>query len=207
MFRRAGPSPVVDPLDGDYPQRGTRSGLEQSIRDYANVDDIGIVEHFQLRGWLRGGTERQLCADALWSRDIYQRLQVDAYSRLGYFRLVNQPEPALEPFDWGAHRFSVFFRAHPYTVDDTRRRVRQIVERDKPAHTEAVYCPVFSRFRVEYQATVGVDTALADVDEMVLDQVATLDYDAVLGGGRRTPAGPLAAAAALPAVALSTALL
>ena len=185
-------------LTGDYPQRGTRAGLEQSIRDYAGVDDVGIVEHFRLRDWLRGGADRQLCVNRLWSRDIYQRLQVDAYSRLGYFRLVNQPEPALEAFDWGAHRFSVFFAPIPYTVDDTRRRVRQVVEREKPAHTEAVYCPVFPRFRVEYQATVGIDTTLAEVHEMVLDQLATLDYDAVLGCGGRAPAGVPPASATLP---------
>jgi hypothetical protein len=51
-------------------------------------------------------------------------------------------------------------------------------------------CPVLPRFRVEYQSTIGIDTVLAGVDEMILGTLGTLDYDAVLAkpAGIRSPA-------------------
>ncbi|HEY6659992.1 MAG TPA: phage tail protein, partial [Pyrinomonadaceae bacterium] len=52
----------------------------------------------------------------LWSRDFYKRLQLASYSQLGFFRLTGNPEPILEPLEWGAHRFTVFFPASPYNV-------------------------------------------------------------------------------------------
>ena len=94
--------------------------------------------------------------------------------------MLDQPEPALEPLAWGAHKFSVFFRADAHTLASTRDKVALAVETAKPAHTQAVLCPVLPRFRVEYQSTVGIDTVLGEVDEMILGTLGTLDYDAVL---------------------------
>jgi hypothetical protein len=55
-----------------------------------------------------------------------------------------------------------------------------VVEREKPAHTEATICPVFPRFRVGVQARVGVDTAVGAVSHLVLNRLATLGYDTIL---------------------------
>jgi phage tail-like protein len=165
-----------------YRLRGTPRGLERLAKLYAGID-VGIVEHFRMRPlMLLGGTAARRLGrtSRLWSRDFYGRLQLDAYSRLGYFRLTNAPEPPLEALAWGAHRFSVFFVAEPATAAETLKRVRQVVEREKPAHTEAVYCPVLPRLRVGVQSTVGVDTRIGGITPVVLGRVATLGYDAVL---------------------------
>jgi streptogramin lyase len=116
----------------------------------------------------------------LWSRDFYKRLQLTSYSQIGYFRLLGTPEPALEPFDWGAHRFTVFFPASPYSVAATTEKVRQVVEREKPAHTQAELCPVLPRLRVGVQATVGADAVVGGISHLVLNSLSTLNYDAVL---------------------------
>jgi hypothetical protein len=99
---------------------------------------------------------------------------------VGRFRLADRPEPVVEPLDWGAHRFSLFFVADPYRADETRERVRRVVEREKPAHTEATLCPVYPRFRVGVQASVGVDTVVGTVSHLVLNRLATLNYDTIL---------------------------
>ena len=116
----------------------------------------------------------------LWSRDFYKRLQLTSYSQIGYFRLVSTPEPILEPFDWGAHRFTVFFPASPYSVAETKQKVQQVVEREKPAHTEAELCPVLPRLRVGVQATVGADAVVGGISHLVLNTLSTLNYDAIL---------------------------
>ncbi len=116
----------------------------------------------------------------LWSRDFYKRLQLTSYSQLGYFRLISNPEPVLEPFDWGSHRFSVFFPASPYTVAETRQKVQQVVDREKPAHTHAELCPVLPRLRVGVQATVGADAVVGSISHLVLNTLSTLNYDAIL---------------------------
>lgn len=173
--------PVKDFVTGRYPSRGTPAQVTQDIADYSGVESVGILEHYKLRTWLSDSGKLPLDGTSrLWSRDIYQRLQVAVYSQLGYFRLLDQPEPALEPLAWGAHKFSVFFRAEAYTLAATRDKVAVAVEMAKPAHTQAVLCPVLPRFRVEYQSTIGIDTVLAGVDEMILGTLGTLDYDAVL---------------------------
>ena len=175
-----------------YRIRGTRQGMEQAIMDYAGAPHVKVIEHYRLRRWTwlssvtpeapeksiktpLDGTAR------LWSRDFYQRLQLDAYSQLGYFRLTGVPDPILEPLQWGAHKFTVFFPAHPYLVEETRRQVAIVVEREKPAHTEAELCPVFPRLRVGVQATIGVDTSVGGFTKLVLNRLATLNYDAILG--------------------------
>jgi phage tail-like protein len=164
-----------------YRVRGTPQGLVDAIRTYAHVE-ARVLEHFALRRWPRLHEDAALDgARPLWSRHLYQRLQLDSYSQVGDFRLTGVPEPALEVFDHGAHRFSVFFQSDPALLDDTRQEVARIVEQEKPAHTQAVLCPVFPRFRVGVQATVGIDTVVGTVSYTVLNKLATLNYDTILG--------------------------
>jgi NHL repeat-containing protein/tail protein P2 I len=194
-----------------YAVRGTVAGLESTIRDYGQVSFAKILEHYRLRRWpvlqsegsfvAKQGTAKTLSTPLdgsvrIWSPDFYQRFQVKSNSQVGMFRLTGTPEPLAEPFDWGAHTFSVFYPTHPYTKDETEKRVRAAVEREKPAHTRAVLCPVFPRLRVGIQATVGVNTMVGGVTHTILGKVATLSYDTILGcseeerGIRRLNASP-----------------
>jgi phage tail-like protein len=169
-----------------YAVRGTVAGIQQAIADYAGVPDARIAEDFKFRRWAALPADEPLSGGVrLWSRDIYGKLQLDVHSRIGEFRLTDAPEPALEPLTWGAHRFRVFFPAGPYEAAQITSRVRDVVEREKPAHTEAVYCPMLPRLRVGVQATVGVDAFVGDINYMVLSSAAatnpsTLNYDTIL---------------------------
>ncbi|HKE47471.1 MAG TPA: phage tail protein [Rhodanobacteraceae bacterium] len=176
--------------------RGTPKGLEQAIGDYVDLPAAAkVLEHFRLRDWsmvspgVEDERDRAFWTGAsaldgtrrLWSRSFYHRLQLDAYSTIGEFRLVDRPEPAAEPFDWGAHRFTVFFPADPNDEGATARRVAAIVEREKPAHATAEYCAVYPRMRVGRQAMVGVDARIGGVGRFTLNRLATLSYDTILG--------------------------
>jgi hypothetical protein len=120
----------------------------------------------------------------LWSRDFYKRLQLNSYSQIGYFSLTGTPEPLIEPLHWGAHRFTVFFPASPYSVNTTMEKVQQVVEREKPAHTKADLCAVLPRMRVGVQATVGADAMVGGISHLVLNSLSTLNYDAILSCSR-----------------------
>jgi phage tail-like protein len=164
-----------------YVTRGTLAGLQKSIQDWTGVQNVRILEHFRLRNWtflpvstgLGQGTR-------LWSHNFYARLQVGVSSQIGSFRLTNSPEPASEPYDWGANRFSVLFPANPYTFSGTSAQVQKIVDREKPVYTQSSLCPIFPRLRIGVQATLGVDAYVGKVNKMILGKLATLSYDSVL---------------------------
>ena len=180
----------------DYCWRGTVGGLERAVQDYTGVW-AKVIEHFRLRHWpvlasIRDEGEKPSAWPALsvaapldgsvrlWSRDFYQRLQLTSYSQLGYFRLTGVPEPVIEPLDWASYKFTVFFPADPYHVEQIQRQVAAVVEREKPAHTDATLCPVYPRMRVGVQATLGVDSVVGEISYLVLNRLATLNYDTIL---------------------------
>jgi len=164
-----------------YLIRGTVAGLQQVIQAYTGVANIRILEHFRLRNWTFLPVAAGLNEGArLWSRNFYARLQVGIQSTVGQFRLTNAPEPASEPYDWGANQFSVLFPANPYHVSDVAAAIETVLDREKPAHTQAFLCPVFPRLRVGVQATLGVDAYVGKANAMILGKLATLSYDSVL---------------------------
>ena len=164
-----------------YTARGTPAGLAQVIQDYTGVSGIRILEHFRLRNWSTLPDQNGLGLGArLWSSNLFARLQVGVSSTVGSFRLTNSPQPASEPLTEGANQFSVFFPASPYKAADAMKSIQPILDREKPAWTQAFLCPVFPRLRVGVQATIGVDAYVGRADSMILGKLATLRYDAVL---------------------------
>jgi phage tail-like protein len=134
--------------------RGTLHGLRRAIEIYAGAS-ANIFEDFRTRGlWQLGdaalGFETQLAPTAVDGTVVGST----AVGSTG-------PESAET---WGsalfaatAHRFSVLVpTAHASTPDD-RRRVRETIERDKPAHASYHLCFTAPKLRVGFQARVGLD--------------------------------------------------
>ncbi len=173
--------------------RGTIAGLQQSIQDYAGVQG-NILEHFRLRHWpmilsksaqaasTMSQYDARLCAATpIWSRAFAARMQVGRYSQIGSFELTGAGTPVADAFTWGAGQFTVFFPADPYQPGTVTKKVKQVVEREKPAHTQAFYVPVYPRMRVGVQASVGVDSYVSRITYSVLNRVGALGYDSILG--------------------------
>jgi phage tail-like protein len=174
----AGYTPSAEPP----PLRGTVAGLERALMDYADVG-AKVLEHWRLRAWPVLNESAPLDATLrLGSRDYYRRLQVASYSQVGQFVLANLPEPAAEPFAWGAYEFTVFYAADPYRPDDVGALVQQVIDRERPAHTVAHLCPVYPRLRVGVQAMLDVDAYVGTISYLVLNRNATLGYDTILSG-------------------------
>jgi len=178
--------------------RGTVAGLTQAISDYVGVQAV-IVEHFQMRRLpvLSGGASLEGLSSGspvvaayagtwqygiqLWSSDFYKRLQLTSNSQIGDFQLVSDPAPDVEPANWDAHQFTVLFLASPYGSGDVEQQISQLVEREKPVHTQANICPLLPRFRIGVQSTIGTDSVVGGISYLVLNQLATLGYDSILG--------------------------
>jgi phage tail-like protein len=164
-----------------YLIRGTPAGLEQVIEAYTGVANIKILEHFKLRNWtflpVSGGLRE---GSRLWSRSFHSRLQVGVQSTLGQFTLANAPPPASEPYEWGANQFTVFFPANPYTATDRAEAIQTVLDREKPAYTQAFLTPIFPRLRLGVQATLGMDAYVGTANAMILGRLGTLNYDSVL---------------------------
>jgi hypothetical protein len=117
----------------------------------------------------------------LWGSNFYKRLQVGSNSQIGDFQLISDPAPDVETATWDAHQFTVLFLASPYGSGDVEQRISQLVEREKPVHTQANICPLLPRFRIGVQSTIGTDSVVGGISYLVLNQLATLGYDSILG--------------------------
>ena len=74
----------------NYTKRGTIAGIQHAIAAYAGVANAGIIEDFRLRQWAALPATQYLCGGLrLWSRGVYDRLQVGEHSRIGQFHLVD----------------------------------------------------------------------------------------------------------------------
>jgi phage tail-like protein len=162
-------------------KRGTVKGLVHAIHDYAGAHAV-VVEHFKLRQLPILSAGPALSDGVrLWSKNFYKRLQLSANSRIGDFQLVSDPAPDVEPLDRDANQFTVLFVANPYESSDTEQKIGQVVERDKPVHTQAAICPMLPRFRVGVQSTVGIDSVVGGITRLTLNRLSTLGYDSILG--------------------------
>ena len=161
-------------------QRGTLKGLVHAIHDYAGAHAV-VVEHFKLRRLPILSAGPALSDGVrLWSKNFYKRLQLSANSRIGDFQLVSDPAPDVEPLNQDANQFTVLFLADPYGSGDTEQQVSQVVEREKPVHTQAAICPMLPRFRVGVQSTLGIDSVVGGISYLTLNRTATLGYDSIL---------------------------
>ena len=176
-------------------ERDSPKGIVQAIDDYAGLPTPAqVLEHFRLRDWSLDSPEEPKDNRPFWTGRRSARWNAPTVEpghlqaapartrrQIGAFRLIDRPEPAVEPLDWGAHRFTVFFPSDPDDEDATRKRVLEIVEREKPAHTETELCAVHPRMRVGRQSMVGVDARIGQVSYLTLSRLATLSYDTILG--------------------------
>jgi hypothetical protein len=145
---------------GLYRVRGTPEGVRRFVSLFCGVE-VRLLEHYRLRRWAIAGRGRLGDATELFGPEIVRRLQLDEFSEIGSFQLIDTDDPLRDPFFVYAHRFSLFLLA----CEDERllARARRVAELAKPAHTDVDVSAVEPRLRVGSQSTIGLDSVVGAV--------------------------------------------
>ena len=95
--------------------------------------------------------------------------------------LTTDAEYGAPAYDDVAHRFQVQMYAADVPDDEARRRVRAVIDREKPAHTSYHLCVIDARMRVGFQARLGVDAIVAaSSQQLSLGSGLRLSHEGVL---------------------------
>jgi phage tail-like protein len=163
-----------------YSLRGTAEGLRLHLKLYTGLEPR-VLEHFQLRRWLYLNHGRLGDQSALFGAAVVSRLQLDEFSRVGSFQLMDSGDPLHDPFHHYAHQFTVFVPVCRRCTDLEKQTIERIVDLAKPAHTLARVKIVEPRFRVGTQSVIGLDTVVARYPDRVEAGRAQLGYDTLIG--------------------------
>jgi phage tail-like protein len=136
-----------------------------------------ILEHFQLRRWLFLGAGRLGDQSELWGRRIVSRSQLAENAQVEHSRLIATQNPHRDPFHVYAHKFSVFVPGRYGRSESDRRALNNLVRLNMPVHTQVNLEWVEPRFRIGFQASIGLNTVVGRYPAGV-----TLNETA-LGGG------------------------
>ena len=157
---------------GMYAQRGTPSGLKQTIQLMAGVD-VHIQEPvLHSAWWILPETALSGCEACQSSSSLLdfntmlavaepQGAVVGTTAVLDRSHLIHQEEFGTPLFEDVAHQFTVMVyqgqAGHPKKL----AQIRSLIEQEKPAHTTYHLCIIIPRMRVGFQARLGIDAIVA----------------------------------------------
>jgi hypothetical protein len=110
-----------------------------------------------------------------------RRLQLDAYSEIGSFQLIDGGDPLTDPFDAFAHRATLYVPAGDGFGDADLAALEAIIELAKPAHVEIDVRLMRPRFVIGCDLVLGINTVLgrdtrpARIDEAILGEEILLE--------------------------------
>lgn len=120
-----------------------------------------ILEHYQLRRWLFLGQGHLGDASLLWGSRIVNRSQLGANAQAGVSQLLTTPDPFRDPFLKFSNQFTVFVPASMGKSTQKRRSLINLLEGEKPAHTQYQIEYVSPRMRIGFQSMIGLDAVVA----------------------------------------------
>jgi phage tail-like protein len=143
-----------------------------------------ILENYQLRRWLFLGAGRLGDDAILWGKRIINRSQLSGNAQLGVSQLLTTPDPFHDPFLDYSNKFTVFVPAQFGASDQKRRGLINLLEAEKPAHTQYEIRYVTPRLRIGFQSMIGLDSVVGRYPSGVTVG-QKLGQDSVLSGSLR----------------------
>lgn len=163
--------------------RGTLGSLRRLVRLYTGATPF-IEEAFVPGIWSLGASGA-LGFDTALAAASADGAVLGVSARVDRSHLIPAAERGAPLFDETAHRFTVRVYASELQGGDGIARVREVIDREKPAHTTYHLCAIGARMRVGAQARVGIDTIVGGPPPPApLDGSAPLGQTTVLGGVR-----------------------
>jgi phage tail-like protein len=159
-----------------------------------------ILENYQLRRWMFLGKGRLGDDAILWGKRIINRSQLSSNAHAGVSQLLTTPDPFHDPFLAYSHKFTVFVPASFGASDHKKRGLINLLEAEKPAHTQYQIEYVSPRLRIGFQSMIGLDSVIGRYPTGVhlgqkLGRDSVLSGPSIQGGpsfeiGRRSRIGP-----------------
>ena len=79
---------------------------------------------------------------------------------MGQTQLLTTQDPFRDPFHVYAHKFSAFVPACFGKSDSLRRSLENLINAERPAHTQHQLIFVEPRFRIGFQSMIGLDSVV-----------------------------------------------
>jgi phage tail-like protein len=187
-------------------RRGTRAGLERSLWLFGGVPAI-VEEPLVSAAWWVLPARKEACCEecADGGAASAETGENDESSVLGWSTMLASAQPdgavtgttailgeshLIPAEEFGgplftelAHRFNVWIPRGYAARSGVLARVKAVIDREKPAHTEYHLCIVEPRMRVGFQARVGMDTVVAGPPASLrLGESSVLGEETALGG-------------------------
>lgn len=191
-----------------YRRRGTPFGVAEFVQLYTGVRPVVIEAFPERRFWMLDHTSSlgfdtglaplgadgivvpeltaagcqvapaETVGDGVWTEPAGLVVGEVVVGQSGPLAAAEFGEPL---FSETAHRFTVLAPAALAPQPAQRQAIREIIEMEKPAHTDFYLCFLDARLRVGLQACIGIDSIIAGPPEpMSLDET-TLGVDSTLG--------------------------
>jgi phage tail-like protein len=143
-----------------YGLRGTIEGLREYLRIYAGVNAIIEEPARDVRVWPLG-SENALGFGTMLASGPLQGAVLNTTATVDQSHLTTGEDFGAALFEDVAHRFCVGVYCSELTSLSTLDTVRQVLDREKPAHTTYELCVIQPTMRVGSQARLGIDTIVA----------------------------------------------
>lgn len=162
-----------------YARRGTAEGIRLALRDFAGVHCI-VEEPLLNSVWwsLPVPADVECCerSSAEWPLQTIENSVLGFTTRLAsadpqgavvgttaildQSHLITREEYGAPLFIDVAHQFSVLLYRGELKRSEILPRIREIIEREKPAHTAYHLCVIEPRMRIGFQARIGIDAVI-----------------------------------------------
>ena len=161
--------------------RGTVEGLKRFVAIYTGVEPR-LVEHFRLRRWLTLGETPLDGTAKLWGPEIVRRLELDRYSQIGDFALVDGGDPLTDPIAAFAHRCTLYVPVGENFSDRDAAALDDVIAMATPAHVAVDVKLARPRFVIGCDCLLGVNTVLGRGCETARTDESVLGEDIRLAG-------------------------
>jgi phage tail-like protein len=166
-----------------FGRRGTRESLRYLISLYTGAT-VFIEEAASGPGlWGLDSPSSALGVDSMLAPALPEGAVLGSTALVNRSTLESQDPHGRPAFEQLAHQFSVQVLATGLSDFDALDRVRQVIDREKPAHTKYHLCTIEARMRVGLQARLGIDALVGGPPRRgAFDRDQRLGEDSVLPG-------------------------
>lgn len=178
-----------------HARRGTRESLRRLVALYAGATPR-IEELADAPGPWSLGAVSTLGFDTALAQASPQGAVLATTAVVDHSHLIGEEDHGAPLFDATVHHFAVQVYAAELRGPDALDRVRQVLDREKPAHTTYHLCAIEARMRVGVQARLGIDAIVGGPPRSTLlgEAADAADGGLVLAasapGGARATVGP-----------------